>query len=704
MSDQKHPLSCYEEISQLNKGHRVSIVRHRETGKIYVKKILSVYSLAVYSALYERPVKHTPRICALCEDRGTLTVIEEYISGDSLDEILEKRGPLPEQETIRIAVMLCRILEELHSFDPPLIHRDIKPSNILMTEAGEIVLLDMNAAKFMDADKAADTRLLGTPGFAAPEQFGFGSSTTATDLYAVGVLMDTLLSGTSPAAGDRGTGLTPGSHIPGSHIPGSQADPRLRQIIGKCRELDPKRRYSSASDLARDLSELLRESSSGYGGSLSDGSSSKDRSRSGSKDRSGSGSEDRSRSGSRLQNSVSQNDPLFSHRNGGNNKKHPVLPVLAGGAAVLLLLAVSLFRPKPPAETPVPAVSAETQTSAVPAETQTSAAQSEASTASAEAEAAPASSAAETAPAQADSTQAEISTAQADSTQAEISTAQASSAHSEEAPAELFGSWKGETNGGLTIDPDGTAVYYNEQGVFSEPADPWIYADGRISITLSKLHCVITADTKDGFSELVFKSDSGNWDDERFVKLPQEDPEYRQGALRAFDEAITVLPDGRMEMTFGGLKFTVPKHYLNYPDAFSSDKNVVLLSDVNVDTMFIGCAAFQYMDFDALSILDTSMTFPGFAKEFLYSFFYDVRLSDVKEETIAGTRAFTARFTGETNKGFSGVTGLPSEGIVAFFCDDARGKVVKIVLMQHSESSEDAMPEMEEIIYGVSAL
>ena len=627
MSNQEMPLSCYEEISQLNKEHRVSIVRHSGTGKIYVKKVLSVYSLAVYSALYDRPVKHTPRICALYEDRGTLTVIEEYISGDSLEEILEKRGPLPEQETIRIAVMLCRILEEMHSFDPPLIHRDIKPSNILMTETGEIVLLDMNAAKFMDADKASDTRLLGTPGFAAPEQFGFGSSTTATDLYAVGVLMDTLLSGSDPSSGDRETFQTAGSQSPGSHIPGSQADPRLRQIIGKCRELDPRRRYSSASELARDLSSLLHADSS-----------------------------------------VAQNDPLFSHRNGGNRQKSPILPALIGGAAVLLLLGVSLSRPKGPAETPV---------SAVPAETQASPAQDESLYASDGSETMPVSSA-----------------------EVNPSADPASSVPSEEAPAELFGSWKGATGSGLTIDPDGTAVYYLERGIYSEPADPWVYADGRISITLSKLHCVITADTRDGFSELVFVSDSSNWDDERFVKLPQEDPEYRKGALQAFDKAITVLPDGRMELSFDELKFTVPKSYLNFPDSFSDDKNIVILSNTNVDTMLFGGAVFQYSDFKDLDILDTSMTFPGYAKEFLYSFFYTVRLSDVREETIGGARAFTARFTGETNQGFSGATGLPCEGIVAFFCDETRNKVVKVVLMQHSESSEDLTAEMEGILYG----
>lgn len=668
MFDQELPVSYYEEISQLNKAHRVSIVRHRETGKICVKKILSVYNPAVYAALFHHPVKQTPRIYALYENQGTLTVIEEYISGDSLEEILEICGPLPEQETIRIAIMLCRILEELHSFTPPLIHRDIKPSNILVTEDGEIVLLDMNAAKFMNTDKAADTRLLGTPGFAAPEQFGFGSSTTATDLYAVGVLMDMLLGG-------------------------RPATPGLQKIISKCRELDPARRYQSASDLVRDLSALLRADSS-----------------------------------------VSQNDPLFSHRNGGNDdissafhlKRCPVcgkrLPALAevcpdcgqkfyisgtfpkqgqetastagtgtsaegtgrnrtpakdvspgkqqkllpyiAAAAFVFLLAAFLFRPKTPAP-------------AAPTETQASLTSAGASSAASETIAAvPASSAAETAP------------------------TQSAPAQSEKAPAELFGSWKGETGSGLTIDPDGTAVYYCERETYSEPDDPWVYADGKISITLSKLHCVITADTKDGFDELFFASDSGNWDDERFAKLPQEDPEYRESALRSYDKAITVLPDGRMELAMGDLKFTLPKHYLDYQDDFSKDPDVVLLSSVNNDTQFVGGAVFQYAAFESMDILETSMLFPGFAKEFLYRFFYNVRLSDVKEETIAGTRAFTARFTGETNQGFSGVTGLPSEGIVAFFCDDARGKVIRIVLTQHSESSEDHMAEMEEIIYG----
>ena len=237
MFDQELPVSYYEEISQLNKEHHVSVVRHRETGRICVKKVLSVCDPAVYAALFRHPVKQMPRIYALYEDAGTLTVIEEYISGDSLEEVLSLCGPLPEDEAVRITVQLCRILSELHAFDPPLIHRDIKPSNILLTEDGQIVLLDMNAAKFMHAEKAEDTVKLGTPGFAAPKQYGFGSSTTATDLYAVGVLLDLMLTGT----------------------PGERAErisPALKKIISRLRALDPAQRLSDAEELARALSAL----------------------------------------------------------------------------------------------------------------------------------------------------------------------------------------------------------------------------------------------------------------------------------------------------------------------------------------------------------------------------------------------------------------------------------------------------------------
>ena len=235
MFEQGLPVSYYEEISELNKEHGVFIVRHRETGKICVKKILSVYNPAVYAALFEHPVPRIPRIYALHEEDSRLTVIEEYISGDSLSDVLEICGPFSAADAAACGWMLCGILSDLHAFKPPIIHRDIKPSNVILTEDGSVVLLDMNASRLQDPSKAVDTKLLGTPGFAAPEQYGFGSSSVETDIYAVGALMDALL---PEAASARSS--------------------RLTDIINKCRELNPTQRYSSAAELARDLARFLK--------------------------------------------------------------------------------------------------------------------------------------------------------------------------------------------------------------------------------------------------------------------------------------------------------------------------------------------------------------------------------------------------------------------------------------------------------------
>ena len=75
-------------------------------------------------------------------------VIEDYIPGDTLEEILAREGSLPEAQVLDIAIQLCRILQAFYHAVPPIVNRDIKPSNIKLTEGGIVKLLDMNAAKY----------------------------------------------------------------------------------------------------------------------------------------------------------------------------------------------------------------------------------------------------------------------------------------------------------------------------------------------------------------------------------------------------------------------------------------------------------------------------------------------------------------------------------------------------------------------------
>lgn len=229
MFDSRLPISFYKQIAVLNEEHRIYIVQHIETGKIYVEKIMSVYNINVYEQLFRDPIRNIPRIYAICENNNTLTVIEEYISGETLQEVLAICGPIPEEQVIDYTCKLCDILSDIHSLYPAIVHRDIKPSNLILTEDERIVLIDLNAARQDTCKKSSDTRLIGTDGFAAPEQFGFGSSTPQTDIYATGVLMNTLLTGS----------------ISTQNIYSG----RTGSVIRKCLQLDPKERYPSATQL-----------------------------------------------------------------------------------------------------------------------------------------------------------------------------------------------------------------------------------------------------------------------------------------------------------------------------------------------------------------------------------------------------------------------------------------------------------------------
>lgn len=238
MFDSYLPISYYKELAPLHAAHGITIVQHRETNKIYVKKEMTVYSLPVFAQLFLHPIVGIPRIYALYENEGKLTSIEEYISGETLEDLLKICGSFSVKEVAQCAIGLCDILDRLHRQAPPIIHRDIKPSNVILTEDHRVVLIDLNAARSDDKSKSRDTKLLGTEGYAAPEQFGFGSSGPATDLYNTGMLMKTLL-GYEDASLPTGHPLAP--------------------IIEKCIQLDPRNRFVSAGALSIALGKVLKK-------------------------------------------------------------------------------------------------------------------------------------------------------------------------------------------------------------------------------------------------------------------------------------------------------------------------------------------------------------------------------------------------------------------------------------------------------------
>ena len=146
-------------------------------------------------------------------------------------------------------INLCEILERLHSHNPPLVHRDLKPSNIIITSCDNVVLLDFNAARFYTGidGRESDTKLLGTKGYAAPEQYGFGESSPQTDIFSVGKIIQECVNAlTSQNSGSENSSLK---------------ENVFSDVIQRCTQMDPSRRYPSARALKEALLNCLGKSS-----------------------------------------------------------------------------------------------------------------------------------------------------------------------------------------------------------------------------------------------------------------------------------------------------------------------------------------------------------------------------------------------------------------------------------------------------------
>ncbi len=220
-------LSLYREECPVEGKDNVFRVKNAESGETFIKKLLWTYDRSVYEYIMDHPIHYMPRIREIFESDNCLIVIEEYIEGHTVDYLIEQEV-LSKQDAVCIAKSICAVLDTLHSLSTPIIHRDIKPSNIIVTESKEVYLLDMNVAKWYRADKNDDTRYLGTPGYAAPEQVGYGlsASSAKSDVYAVGILLNVMLTGSFPRE---------------EHAAGMMGD-----IIDSCISLDPKIRPTAA--------------------------------------------------------------------------------------------------------------------------------------------------------------------------------------------------------------------------------------------------------------------------------------------------------------------------------------------------------------------------------------------------------------------------------------------------------------------------
>jgi len=186
-------------------------------------------------------------------DDGLHYIAMEYLVGMDLDSMVERFGPLPEARAICFIEQACRALEEAHGAG--LIHRDIKPHNLFVTRVGDdpdfLKLLDFGLVRLRVPTPDADSLtwsgfLVGTPAFVAPEVWNGGDADERSDVYALGITLQFLLTGRTPVRRKRSSALDSAGVPPIGH-------PELAMIVAQATAENPDERIQSARDLGAAL-------------------------------------------------------------------------------------------------------------------------------------------------------------------------------------------------------------------------------------------------------------------------------------------------------------------------------------------------------------------------------------------------------------------------------------------------------------------
>ena len=187
-----------------------------------------------------------PKIVDIFDNGVTIYVVMDYVEGESLDKVLKDYGAQPEKKVINWVIQIANALSYLHSQNPPIIYRDMKPANVMLQPDGTIKIIDFGIAREQREQGMADTSVLGTKGYAPPEQYD-GQADPRSDIFALGMTMHHLL-----------TGVDPRYCLPYASV--RQLNPELSEsietIINRCVQPIPENRYQGCADLIYDLEHL----------------------------------------------------------------------------------------------------------------------------------------------------------------------------------------------------------------------------------------------------------------------------------------------------------------------------------------------------------------------------------------------------------------------------------------------------------------
>lgn len=220
-------LSTYSLVSILSEKNECKVLRLRNktTGQDLILRS-HPKQLEAYTLLCAIRCENLPEVYDAIDVEDGQIVLEEFIDGITVAQVMET-GKYRYWGAKKVLSGVCNALTVLHERE--IIHRDVKPENVMIDKNGRVVLIDFNASR-KENQAGKDTVIMGTVGYASPEQLGLSQTDARTDIYAAGVLLNVMLTGKHPTE--------------------SFAKGRAGRIVRKCTFLNPDDRYQSAEKLA----------------------------------------------------------------------------------------------------------------------------------------------------------------------------------------------------------------------------------------------------------------------------------------------------------------------------------------------------------------------------------------------------------------------------------------------------------------------
>src|SRR5262245_41678832 len=276
-------LGSYEITALLGKGGMGEVYRARDT------KLKRDVAIKILPDEFSRDNERTgrfqreaevlaslnhPNIAAIYDvhqANDTRFLVLELVEGETLAERIE-RGPIPVEEALEIGRHICEALEAAH--EKSVVHRDLKPANVKITSDGRVKVLDFGLAKAMETSPAAGTLsnsptltigatqggvILGTAAYMSPEQAKGFQADTRSDVFSFGAVLYEMLTGGHALPGDTVHEILASVLVRETDFTSlpPNLNPRIQELLQRCLQKNPKRRWQAVGDLLVELETIL---------------------------------------------------------------------------------------------------------------------------------------------------------------------------------------------------------------------------------------------------------------------------------------------------------------------------------------------------------------------------------------------------------------------------------------------------------------